>query len=270
VDTTVQNFAVANLRRRPLVIETGSFVLGFDPSTTSPFVNYASPLPGAEPAAPEIARLVAEFRDRGLTPRVEFAPEAAPAVEQALRAAGFAAEEEYEYLVCTPATLTMPRLRTPRDVSRSGPSGPSAAAWLPQARAPHTDEEYAAIDAALAEAFGSEYDASPESAARLRRIELLGGAVRFVPAPDGGCAGAGSCSAPAAGTCELAGVGTRPAFRGRGVAAAVTADLTAAMFARGARSVWLESSGEDARRVYERLGYRAEGTRLYLTIAADN
>ncbi|MBY8881449.1 GNAT family N-acetyltransferase [Actinacidiphila acidipaludis] len=259
MDTTVQNFAVANLRRRPLVIETGGFVLGFDPETRSPFVNYASPLPRAEPTAAEVARLVAEFRERGLKPRVEFVPAAAPAVEQALRAAGFAAEEEYAYLVCTPATLTMPRQRAHRDSA-------DPEAWLPQARAPHADEEYAAIDAALAEAFGSEYDASAESAARLRRIERLGGVVRYVPAPDGRCAGAGSCSAPAAGTCELAGVGTRPAFRGRGVAATVTAELTAAMFARGARSVWLESSGDDARRVYERLGYRAEGTRLYLTI----
>jgi ribosomal protein S18 acetylase RimI-like enzyme len=265
VDITVQNFAVANLRRRPLVVETGSFVAGFDPGTTSPFINYASPLPGADPAAAEIARLVAEFRSRDLKPRVEFAPGAAPAVEQALRAAGFAAEEEYEYLVCTPDTLVMPRQRT----GSHGPAavGPAGRTALPKVRAPRTDEEYLAIDAALAEAFGSEYDGSAEGAARLRRIEDHGGAIRFVAAPGGGCAGAGSCSGPAAGTCELAGVGTRPAFRGRGIAAAVTADLTAAMFARGAHSVWLESSGDDSRRVYERLGYRAAGTRLYLTIS---
>lgn len=77
---------------------------------------------------------------------------------------------------------------------------------------------------------------------------------------------AGSCSAPAVGTSELAGVGTRPVFRGRGVAASVTAALTEAMFARGARSVWLEYSGEGSRRVYERVGYRPRGTRLYMTL----
>ncbi|SEO79826.1 FR47-like protein [Actinacidiphila rubida] len=255
MDTTVQNFAVANLRRRPVVIENPSFVAGFDPATTSPYVNYASPLPGAEPTRREVAHLVAAFRERGLRPRVEFALSTAPAVEPALRAAGFTTEEVHEYLVCTPATLTMP------------PPAARDSAFVPRARTPHTDEEFDAIDAALAEAFGSEFDASPEGGARLRRIQDAGGVIRFVPSPGGGCAGAASCSAPAAGTGELSGVGTRPAFRGRGVAAVVTAEVAAEMFARGARSVWLESSGDGPRRIYERLGFRPEGTRLYLSIS---
>ena len=82
----------------------------------------------------------------------------------------------------------------------------------------------------------------------------------------GGCAGAGTCSAPAVGTSELAGVGTRPAFRGRGVAGAVTAALAEALFAGGARSVWLEYSGEGSRQVYERVGFRPGGTRLYMAL----
>lgn len=32
----VQNFAVANLRRRPVVVEVGGFVAGFDPETIGP------------------------------------------------------------------------------------------------------------------------------------------------------------------------------------------------------------------------------------------
>lgn len=107
---------------------------------------------------------------------------------------------------------------------------------------------------------------SPEGAARLRRIQEDGGAVRFVRAPDGGCAGGATCSAPAVGTAELAGVGTRPAFRGQGIAAAVTAALTETMFARGAQSVWLEYSGAGSRRVYERVGFQPRGTRLYMSL----
>jgi predicted GNAT family acetyltransferase len=38
------------------------------------------------------------------------------------------------------------------------------------------------------------------------------------------------------------------------------------MFARGAESVWLESSGDGSRRVYERLGFRPYGVRLYLSL----
>lgn len=266
MDITVQNFAVANLRRRPLVIENPSFVAGFDPATTSPYVNYASPLPGARPTEREVAQLVAAFRERGLKPRVEFAVATAPAVEPALRDAGFTTEEVHEYLVCTPESLRMPHLPAPRSATPSVPSVPFVP-FVSRVRTPHTDEEFAAIDAALAEAFGAEFEPSPEGGARLRRIQENGGVIRYVSSPDGGCAGAASCSAPAAGTGELSGVGTRPAFRGRGIAAAVTAEVAAAMFARGARSVWLESSGEGSRRIYERLGFRPQGTRLYLSIS---
>lgn len=249
MDIDVQSFAVANLRRRPVIVETGGFVAGFDPATTSPYVNYATPLPGTRPTAQDVAALVGAFRERGLKPRLEFAPDAAPAVEPALREAGFGTEAVHEYLVCTPDTLTLP------------------VGGVASVETPADDADYLAIDAALSEAFAGEFASSPEGAARLRRLQESGGAVRFVRAPDGsGVAGAASCSPPACGTCEAAGVGTRPAFRGRGIAAAVTAAVTAAVFTEGAASAWLEYSGEGSRRVYERIGYRPRGTRLYMSL----
>ncbi|SEB84650.1 GNAT family N-acetyltransferase [Streptomyces melanosporofaciens] len=253
--TDVQSFAVANLRRRPVLVEAGGFVAGFDPGTTSPYINYATPLPGTRPTARDVRELIEAFRVRDLKPRLEFAPDAAPDVEPALREAGFTVEAVHAYLVCTPDRLTL-------SLSRDAEAGPVA---VPVA-VPSTDEDYRAIDAALSEAFAGEFASSPEGAARLRRIQEDGGAVRFVRAPDGGCAGGATCSAPAVGTAELAGVGTRPAFRGRGIAAAVTAALTETMFARGAQSVWLEYSGEGSRRVYERVGYQPRGTRLYMSL----
>ncbi|CAM5373887.1 MULTISPECIES: GNAT family N-acetyltransferase [Streptomyces] len=247
--TDVQSFAVANLRRRPVLVETGGFVAGFDPGTTSPYINYATPLPGTRPTARDVKELIEAFRVRDLKPRLEFAPDAAPSVEPALREAGFGVEATHTYLVCTPERLAVPR----------------GTAAVPVA-VPATDEDYRAIDAALSEAFAGEFASSPEGAARLRRIQEDGGAVRFVRAPDGGCAGGATCSAPAVGTAELAGVGTRPAFRGQGIAAAVTAALTETMFARGAQSVWLEYSGAGSRRVYERVGFQPRGTRLYMSL----
>ncbi|MFZ4240286.1 GNAT family N-acetyltransferase [Streptomyces murinus] len=243
--TDVQSFAVAHLLRRPAACRVGGFVVGFDPTTTSPYVNYATPVPGAEPTDADVADLIAAFRTRGLLPRLEFAPDSAPAVEPALRRAGFTTEAVHEYLVCTPATLTVPGARV-------------------RVEAPVTDEDYVAIDTALSEAFGGEWAPSPEGAARLRRTEEGGGAVRFVRAEDGSCAGGALCSAPAEGTAELAGVGTLPGHRGRGIAAAVTAALAETLFARGARTVWLEYSGAGSRRVYERVGFRPGGTRMYL------
>ncbi|MET9834735.1 GNAT family N-acetyltransferase [Streptomyces sp. NPDC006385] len=249
MDIQVQSFTVTNLRRRPVVVETGGFVAGLSPDTDNPYLNYATPLPGSEPTEQDVAALIGIFRERGLLPRVEFAPQAAPSVAPALRAAGFAIEAVHEYLLCTPHTLTIPQ---PDDALR--------------VETPTTDEEYAALDAALAEAFGGAFVASAQGAARLRRTQQRGGAVRFVRHPQGGCAGGASCSPPAEDTAELSGVGTRPAHRGRGIATAVTAALTGAMFARGAGSVWLEYSGEGSRRVYERAGYRPQGTRLYLSL----
>ncbi|MCK2219433.1 GNAT family N-acetyltransferase [Actinomadura sp. ATCC 31491] len=61
-------------------------------------------------------------------------------------------------------------------------------------------------------------------------------------------------------------MGTRPAWRARGIAAAVTAAVTAAMFGQGAETVWLEYGGDGSRRVYERLGFAPRGTRLYMSL----
>lgn len=249
MDSQVQSFAVTHLRRRPVVVETGDFVAGFTPGTDNPHLNYATPLPGAEPTEREVAALIRIFRERGLLPRLEFAPRAAPNVAPALRAAGFGIEAVHEYLVCTPHTLALPR-----------------SAGSPRVESPTIDEEFAQLDAALAEAFGGAFTSSAQGAARLRRTARSGGAVRFVRDAHGGIAGGASCSPPADDTAELSSVGTRPAYRGRGIAAAVTATLTEAMFTQGAGSVWLEYSGEGSRRVYQRVGYRPRGTRLYLSL----
>ncbi|MFZ3557477.1 MULTISPECIES: GNAT family N-acetyltransferase [unclassified Streptomyces] len=249
MDIDVQNFTVAHLRRRADAVETAGFVLGFDPTTTSPYVNYATPLPGATPTAADVRALIAGFRERGLVPRLEYVPDAAPEAAAALAAAGFTPEAEHTYLVCTRDTLVLP-------------SGPAV-------EAPTGEDDYLALDATLAEAFSGEFQSSPEGAERLRRTEEDGGAVRFVRAEDGTVAGGALCSASAVRTAELAGVGTRPAHRGRGIAAAVTAELARVLLhERGADSVWLEYGGEGSRRVYERVGFRPRGTRRYIRLDA--
>ncbi|WP_035855220.1 GNAT family N-acetyltransferase [Cryptosporangium arvum] len=249
----VQSFAVTNLRRRPVALEVAGFVVGLEPTDPSPFLNYATPWPGTRPTPGDVAALITAFTERGLRPRLEFAPDAAPDVEPALRRAGFTTEAEHQYLACTPDTLALP----------PGHPGETPGHHV---ETPRTDEEFAAIDATLSEAFGGAFASSPAGAARLRRQQERGGFVRFVRAPDGTCAGAAGCSAPAEGTAELAGVGTRPEYRGRGIAASVTAALTEAAFGAGADSVWLEYGGEGSRRVYERVGYRVAGRRLYLSL----
>ncbi|MGV9372084.1 GNAT family N-acetyltransferase [Micromonospora tulbaghiae] len=61
----------------------------------------------------------------------------------------------------------------------------------------------------------------------------------------------------------MAGIAVRAPFRRRGLASAITADVTRRLFDAGAEVAWLEAGGEDSWRVYERVGYRPGGRRLY-------
>lgn len=58
-------------------------------------------------------------------PRLEFAPNAAPAVESALFAAGFTVEDEHPYVVCVPDTLVLQALAEAFDFEIR----PSRRAW---------------------------------------------------------------------------------------------------------------------------------------------
>jgi len=58
---------------------------------------------------------------------------------------------------------------------------------------------------------------------------------------------------------EVTGVATLPAFRRKGLGAAVTAVLADDAVRRNARLVWLSADSVDVARVYERLGFRQVG-----------
>src|SRR5690242_14043970 len=98
MDLRIQNAVVANLRTRPDAVETGPFVLGLDHGTDSPYINYATPLPGASITPADVADLVTAFGDR--KPRLEYVTSCAPDLEKLLLDAGFAVEARNEYLVC--------------------------------------------------------------------------------------------------------------------------------------------------------------------------
>lgn len=249
MDMNVQRFVLAHLSRRPKTIEVGPFVIGWDPTSDSRHLNYATPRPGAAPTARDVAALVAAFRDLGRTPRLEYVPSCAPELERALLAAGFTVEARHEYLVCTPESLVVP----------PQPEGFTIAE-------PLTDEDRYAAVAAQNEAFGEPGVAAPEDVARIRQTQQAGGIVVFATGADGTCAGAGQCSAPSAGLVEISGIGVRESFRKQGIAGALTAAITASAFVGGAEAAWLEASGPDSWRVYERVGFVAAGKRLYVAL----
>ncbi|MBM0259860.1 GNAT family N-acetyltransferase, partial [Micromonospora sp. 4G55] len=65
---------------------------------------------------------------------------------------------------------------------------------------------------------------------------------------------------------EVAGIAVRSPYRRQGLAGAITAAITRRLFTTGVEIAWLEASGEKSWRVYERVGYRPAGQRLYIAM----
>ena len=249
MDVRIQQSVVANLSNRPAPVDTGPFVIGVDPGTTSPNINYATPRPGAPLAESDVTALVAAFREADRKPRLEYVTSSAPDLEQLLIAAGFTVEARHTYLVCVPDTLATISVPAGFDV-----------------REPVTDDDHAALISAQNEAFGGEPVASEADVTRLRRSQSKGGIAVMGVADDGVCAGVAQAVPPNGGVSEVAGIAVRAAYRRQGLAGAMTAEVTRQLFAAGVEIAWLEASGDDSWRVYERVGYRAAGNRLYIAM----
>jgi ribosomal protein S18 acetylase RimI-like enzyme len=248
LDARIQQSVVAILTNRPAATGVGPFIAGFDPGTASPGVNYATPRPGAAITAADVRDLIEAFRAAERQPRLEYVISAAPGLEALLTAAGFTVEARHTYLVCEPGTLRTPPV----------PDGF-------ELRAPQTDAERAALVRAQHESFGAEPVASEADVARVQRAQD-GGAVVIMAVTGDTTAGGGQGSAPAEGVTEVAGIAVREPFRRRGLAGAITARVTERLFDQGAAIAWLEAGGEEAWRVYERVGYRPAGQRLYMSV----
>ncbi|RKR90420.1 putative GNAT family acetyltransferase [Micromonospora pisi] len=249
MDSLVQKSVVALLSNRPETVDAGPFVIGWDPTSDSRFISYATPRPDAVITPDDVTALVAAFRNINRVPRLEYVTSCAPDLEKHLLDAGFTIEARHQYLVCSPDTLTVPV--TPAGFGIIEPT---------------SDEERAGGLAAQNEAFGGELTATPADVARVRRTQERGGVVLVARADDGTYVGGGQASPPGAGLSEVAGIGVRETFRRRGVAGALTAAITELAFTRGIEAAWLEAGGEDSWRVYERIGYVPMGERLYIAL----
>ncbi|MFI5937046.1 GNAT family N-acetyltransferase [Actinoplanes sp. NPDC051494] len=254
MDARIQQSVVANLSTRPAAVDSGPFVLGLDPATDNPGINYATPRPGTRITGADVTAMVKAFRQADRKPRLEYVTSSAPDLEALLLAAGFTVEARHDYLVCDPASVVLP----------SAPDGF-------EVHPPATDDQRIAMVDAQSEAFGGDPGATPADADRMRRLQSRGGiAIMAVTTasllPGGVCAGGGQAVPPSGGVSEVAGIAVREAYRRRGLAGAITAAVTTRLFAAGAEIAWLEASGEESWRVYERVGYRAAGKRTYLAL----
>ena len=212
--------------------------------------------------AEDIDALIAAFAKRERTPRLEFAPGGAPGVEEALLAAGFEVQQRLPFMVVTAEELVGPAQLDDIEVQVLDTSA--------------TDEELSGVALAQHEAFEGTLTnrrTTPTSRTSWRACApwwTRGGSPHWRAAPqEAASAGvpmaAGSGGPAIAGTTEIGGIGTRPAFRRRGAGAAVTAALSRHLLeVAGLDCVWLSPAGPDQERLYASIGYRSLGEMLFI------
>jgi ribosomal protein S18 acetylase RimI-like enzyme len=233
------------------------FTAFLHPTSVSPWSNYAIPDSAAHGNLAEpIAALQAVFRDRGRQPRLEYIEEFAPELGPALRAAGLYETDRLQLMACTPET------------ARPAATVPGLSIVMFGADGALSD----ALDLVTAQRQGFEPGHAPTvtEADTRQFLERLGTGRAVLGRVDDEPAGAAVFTRPFAGVTELVGIATPLAFRGRGIASALTAAATQAAFAQGVELVCLSAANAQAGRVYERVGFQPVATTLFYLAPGDD
>ncbi len=222
---------------------------------------YARPrLGGTDPVTTEDVRAVlARQHELGLPRAMEWVHEITPSARAAARGARMDVEEcPLLVLVGAPVLHSRPsaHLATVRVIGADDP-------LLPFVRAA-VNVGFDTPGTAVGEASVAERDrdaaGNPDAAARTAAIVSAGLSV-LVGAfdPKHGPVGGGSHN-PRGQVSEIVGVGVLPAFRRRGIAAAVAAALARDALSHGVRTVFCSAEDDDVARVYAAVGFRRVGT----------
>jgi ribosomal protein S18 acetylase RimI-like enzyme len=236
VTTRIQGHLRASLG--PDAPRVGPFRLCYAPDTDNVFRNYAVPDADAQPGPPDVADLLDWFASHARRPRLEYVAPAA-ALESALLAAGFTVERQLPLMVLTELTA---------------PAVPAGAVL----RLVTGDAELADCARVQNTAYGESPEPTPADLDRLRRLVAGGGAAALATV-DGEPASAGISTVPRDGLAEVAGVGTLPGFRRRGLAGSVVVELCRAALAAGV-TPYLQAESEREAALYARLGFTRVGT----------
>jgi ribosomal protein S18 acetylase RimI-like enzyme len=234
------------------VTRIGPFCAVIDRSVGQFWGNTATPVgepPGREMMRASIEQMLAYYRSEGCSPTVECNLPLWDALPAALQHAGFRQNAAEPLMICLRDDFT-PLIRDGVSVS-----------FLDRAA---TDDAVAAYVAIFDEVLLGEPPRPRERALAMLRQEIdeLHGRSHVLAELDGCSVGTGFISS-ARGVAEITRVATLPAARRRGVAATLTSHMMADRFAAGDDLVWLTAQEEPARSLYERLGFRTVGTRLY-------
>lgn len=227
----------------------GPFLATFDPGSALVYLSYAIPDDGAAPSSAEVAALIDAYTFRHRIPRLEYVPALAPEVEPVLLQAGFVAEARVPMMVCRPADA----------VPHPTPDGI-------ELLVPRTDEELTGYLRVQREAFGEDPAVSEaDIASARRRVDGGGLTILARDTETGAPAGAGAATGIIGGTTELAGLGVPESYRRRGIAAAITWELSRLADRAGVTTAFLTPGGGVAERVYARVGYQSMGEMLHIS-----
>ncbi|MEV6830471.1 GNAT family N-acetyltransferase [Amycolatopsis sp. NPDC051102] len=243
--SAIQTYVRKTAPRGRVTERVGPFLATFSPDTPHPMLNYAIPDDGAKPAVAEIDALTGAYRRRDLLPRLEYFTDVAPDLEKLLVEAGYGLERRVPLMTCAPD----------QRVDRPAPAGI-------RLRAPETGADFRRMRSAQNIAFGE--PAEPGEA------EQPSTGVRYLLAEDvatGTVVGGGLALEIVDGTTEVAGIAVLEAYRGRGIAAALTAHLTRSVHEAGAHTAFLTPGDLGISNVYARVGYRPAGECVHLSLS---
>lgn len=238
----IDRYVAGSLSRQRTCVDTPGFWLLLSPEIDMVYVNYAVPT-GAAVDADAVRALVAAFQEHERTPRLEFRAEAHPYLAGTMSEAGFVVEHIQPVMACEPSSFT-PQPTPGVEVERLGP-----------------DSDLRAFLEVANLAFGMEEPVDERKIARTRK-GVSEGHWNLAMGRIGGVSAGTGYLGPFEGVAELAGIGTHPNFRRKGVASAVSTVLMDDFFRSGGSLVWLSAGDDGAQAVYERLGFRTVATQM--------
>jgi ribosomal protein S18 acetylase RimI-like enzyme len=221
------------------------FTCFFHPRDPLRYFNYAIP---DEPAAGDLAGplelLRTEFRSRDRLPRFEYVEGFAPELAAELERAGFELELRAPLMTCSVEEIAPP---APMPGFEIVPGSHDWRAYLTVGR--------------RAFGAGDEPEASDEEIEERR--SRPDSAVALLGLLDGEPVAVAAATPPLDGLSEVAGIAVLEGARRRGLGGAMTAAAALAAAGNGAELVFLAPGSDDARSVYERVGFRPAETSLY-------
>lgn len=253
IDAYLDAIARSDARAEPI----GPFTLFVREGPGWPF--YGRPSPGATSFTPNAVRAVrARQQELEIPETFEWVVDLAPQLASVLAASGLAVTER-PLMALTHDRWTpfpLPAGCELRPMSPDDPALPAAMAVQHLGFAePGTDVGDAGVDALP----GTEGQVDAGHVAALRE-RVRGGRTHMASLWIDGAAVAAGGHQPLDGVTEIVGVATLPAFRRRGLAAALTSALALDAFERGCELVCLSAGDERVARVYERVGFERVGT----------